>query len=137
MAEAEAITIPSPSVFLRDSPPAPEPAKSAKPQHVRKQSTETKKKAPSRKASLASGASGDGNGVKPKQSKSRNGCITCKAKRLKCGEEKPSCQQCKKRNVDCGGYKKDFKWRPFEETNVKVNIDRQQGNIVQQPPPKK
>ncbi|KAI6873380.1 hypothetical protein KC334_g18622, partial [Hortaea werneckii] len=134
---AEAITIPSPSVFLRDSPPAPEPAKTAKPQHERKQSTETKKKAPSRKASLASGASGDGSGVKPKQSKSRNGCITCKAKRLKCGEEKPSCQQCKKRNVDCGGYKKDFKWRPFEETNVKVNIDRQQGNIVQQPPAKK
>ncbi|RMY35218.1 hypothetical protein D0866_04744 [Hortaea werneckii] len=131
MAEAEAITIPSPSVFLRDSPPAPEPAKTAKPQHERKQSTETKKKAPSRKASLASGASGDGSGVKPKQSKSRN------AKRLKCGEEKPSCQQCKKRNVDCGGYKKDFKWRPFEETNVKVNIDRQQGNIVQQPPAKK
>ncbi|KAI6816306.1 hypothetical protein KC348_g10535 [Hortaea werneckii] len=137
MAEAEAITIPSPSVFLRDSPPAPEPAKSARPQHVRKQSTETKKKAPSRKASLASGNPGDGNGVKPKQSKSRNGCITCKAKRLKCGEEKPSCQQCKKRNVDCGGYKKDFKWRPFEETNVKVNIDRQQGNIVQQLPAKK
>lgn len=73
MAEAEAITIPSPSVFLRDSPPAPEPAKNGKPQHVRKQSTETKKKAPSRKASLASGNPGDGNGVKPKQSKSRNG----------------------------------------------------------------
>jgi len=27
--------------------------------------------------------------------------------------------------VICGGYKKDFKWRPFEETNVKFNIDRQ------------
>ncbi|OOF93509.1 hypothetical protein ASPCADRAFT_209465 [Aspergillus carbonarius ITEM 5010] len=55
---------------------------------------------------------------KPKQSKSRNGCITCKAKRLKCDESKPTCLQCKKRNVDCGGYKKDFKWRPFEETNI-------------------
>ncbi|PWY90456.1 putative C6 finger domain protein, partial [Aspergillus sclerotioniger CBS 115572] len=46
------------------------------------------------------------------------GCITCKAKRLKCDESKPTCLQCKKRNVDCGGYKKDFKWRPFEETNI-------------------
>ncbi|KAF9884485.1 hypothetical protein FE257_001746 [Aspergillus nanangensis] len=55
---------------------------------------------------------------KPKQSKSRNGCSTCKAKRLKCDESKPTCLQCKKRNVECGGYKKDFKWRPFEETNV-------------------
>ncbi|KAL4917712.1 fungal-specific transcription factor domain-containing protein [Aspergillus aurantiobrunneus] len=55
---------------------------------------------------------------KPKQSKSRNGCITCKAKRLKCDESKPTCFQCKKRNVECGGYKKDFKWRSFGESNV-------------------
>ncbi|KAF3032550.1 hypothetical protein E8E11_000802 [Didymella keratinophila] len=53
--------------------------------------------------------------VKKKQSKSRNGCVTCKAKRLKCDEVKPTCQQCLKRNVVCEGYKKDFKWRPFEE----------------------
>ena len=45
------------------------------------------------------------------------GCVTCKAKRLKCDETKPSCQQCHKRGVQCGGYKKDFKWRPFEEAN--------------------
>ncbi|KAL4904610.1 hypothetical protein BDW74DRAFT_168241 [Aspergillus multicolor] len=55
---------------------------------------------------------------KPKQSKSRNGCITCKAKRLKCDESKPTCLQCKKRNVECGGYKKDFKWRSFGENNI-------------------
>ncbi|PGH04199.1 hypothetical protein AJ79_07177 [Helicocarpus griseus UAMH5409] len=54
---------------------------------------------------------------KPKQSKSRNGCVTCKTKRLKCDETKPTCQQCHKRNVTCGGYKKDFKWRPFEESS--------------------
>ena len=68
---------------------------------------------------------------KPKQSKSRNGthpalhpgleadsiigCQTCKHKRLKCDETKPSCQQCHKRNVKCGGYNKDYKWRSFEE----------------------
>ena len=45
------------------------------------------------------------------------GCVTCKAKRLKCDELKPTCEQCAKRNVPCGGYKKDFKWRPFEEPN--------------------
>ncbi|GFF84891.1 hypothetical protein IFM47457_06628 [Aspergillus lentulus] len=50
------------------------------------------------------------------------GCLTCKAKRLKCDESKPTCLQCKKRNVECGGYKKDFKWRPFEETNVVSRI---------------
>ncbi|KAL6710683.1 hypothetical protein ACN47E_007740 [Coniothyrium glycines] len=56
--------------------------------------------------------------TKRKQSKSRNGCLTCKAKRLKCDETKPTCQQCARRAVTCGGYKKDFKWRPFEEPNV-------------------
>ncbi|KAF2839808.1 hypothetical protein M501DRAFT_1023954 [Patellaria atrata CBS 101060] len=55
--------------------------------------------------------------TKRKQSKSRNGCVTCKAKRLKCDETKPTCQQCARRNVQCGGYRKDFKWRPFEETS--------------------
>ncbi|KAA8904973.1 fungal-specific transcription factor domain-containing protein [Sphaerosporella brunnea] len=56
--------------------------------------------------------------IKPKQSKSRNGCVTCKAKRLKCDETKPTCRQCQKRGVPCGGYKKDFKWRPFEEAAI-------------------
>jgi hypothetical protein len=45
----------------------------------------------------------------------RIGCITCKKKRLKCDETKPSCLQCQKRSVTCEGYKKDFKWRSFEE----------------------
>ncbi|RPB27572.1 hypothetical protein L211DRAFT_779792 [Terfezia boudieri ATCC MYA-4762] len=56
--------------------------------------------------------------TKPKQSKSRNGCVTCKGKRLKCDETKPTCQQCAKRGVECGGYKKDFKWRAYEETQM-------------------
>lgn len=58
------------------------------------------------------------------------GCVTCKAKRLKCGEEKPGCAQCARRNVECGGYKKDFKWRPFEETNVKVQLDKQKRGMI-------
>ncbi|KAF2136581.1 uncharacterized protein K452DRAFT_313081 [Aplosporella prunicola CBS 121167] len=49
------------------------------------------------------------------------GCVTCKAKRLKCDETKPTCQQCARRSVPCGGYKKDFKWRPFEEANFVGN----------------
>lgn len=42
--------------------------------------------------------------------------MTCKKKRLKCDETKPSCVQCQKRSVVCEGYKKDYKWRTFEET---------------------
>lgn len=125
----ENIKIPSPSTILNspDTGPAAAPGKYASPQRRAKRS----------------------NTAKPKQTKSRNGmilkstlavfaafaapcrltnricllhigCITCKAKRLKCDERKPSCDQCKRRKVTCGGYKKDFKWRPFEETNLSV-----------------
>ncbi|KAM5352818.1 hypothetical protein ACJ41O_005540 [Fusarium nematophilum] len=37
------------------------------------------------------------------------GCATCKAKRMKCDEAKPSCTQCLRRHVTCGGYAKDLK----------------------------
>ncbi|KAK9242489.1 fungal-specific transcription factor domain-containing protein [Lipomyces tetrasporus] len=64
------------------------------------------------------GTSGGVDKPKVKQSKSRNGCVTCKTKRLKCDETKPTCLQCQKRKVECGGYKKDFKWRLFEESSI-------------------
>ncbi|KAL9583001.1 MAG: hypothetical protein Q9212_002965 [Teloschistes hypoglaucus] len=98
-------------------PPSPFP-----PSPVRKTSIESNASNPSLKAPKKQYATFEkpfprveGTG-RPKQSKSRNGCVTCKGKRLKCDESKPSCQQCKKRKVPCGGYKKDFKWRAFEES---------------------
>ncbi|KAL5339607.1 fungal-specific transcription factor domain-containing protein [Aspergillus crustosus] len=97
----ENIRIPSPSAIL-DPHPAPSSAGRSK------APVSTHNAAPVQTASTN----------KPKQSKSRNGCITCKTKRLKCDESKPTCLQCKKRNVDCGGYKKDFKWRSFGESNI-------------------
>ncbi|CUM63418.1 uncharacterized protein PRCAT00000993001 [Priceomyces carsonii] len=50
---------------------------------------------------------------KPKNTKSRNGCLTCKKKRLKCDETKPECHNCQKKNLICGGYATNFKWRSF------------------------
>ncbi|KAF2404466.1 hypothetical protein EJ06DRAFT_503689 [Trichodelitschia bisporula] len=113
---ADTITIPSPSVFLTSpliehaSPPkAQTPARRRAPS-----STTTSKHNP--QAPFPAHGSKDGV-IKQKQSKSRNGCVTCKAKRLKCDETKPTCQQCSRRNVECGGYKKDYKWRTFAEIN--------------------
>ncbi|OJJ43055.1 hypothetical protein ASPZODRAFT_75008 [Penicilliopsis zonata CBS 506.65] len=110
----ETIKIPSPSAIL--DPPDPPASRLLPPSSPNKKAAST-------------------NSNRLKQSKSRNGmmpppknegrgernggsCITCKAKRLKCDETKPTCLHCKKRNVPCGGYKKDFKWRPFEEGNM-------------------
>ena len=71
---AEAITIPSPSVFLRASPTPPEkPNVPPPPKHARRQSAaETKKKA-ARKSGAPVSSGADGSVIKPKQSKSRNG----------------------------------------------------------------
>ncbi|KAJ6113372.1 Protein of unknown function DUF3468 [Penicillium sp. IBT 18751x] len=97
----ENIKIPSPSTILDSSDTIP--------------FTRGKPASPPKRAKQIGSAA-----QKPKQTKSRNGCITCKAKRLKCDETKPACHQCERRKVQCGGYKKDFKWRPFEETNLAV-----------------
>ena len=72
---AEAIAIPSPSVFLRASPAppsAPPPQASASKNGRRPNGAEAKKKAP-RKPCVAVVNGTDGGVVKPKQSKSRNG----------------------------------------------------------------
>jgi hypothetical protein len=58
--------------------------------------------------------------VEDRLTKTHIGCVTCKAKRLKCDEVKPTCQKCEDRQVPCGGYHKDFKWRPFEEPGCAV-----------------
>lgn len=57
------------------------------------------------------------NQPKSKSKKSRNGCLTCKKKRLKCDETKPSCLKCLQKNIVCGGYATKFKWRSFNDNN--------------------
>ncbi|KNG86577.1 putative C6 finger domain protein [Aspergillus nomiae NRRL 13137] len=121
----EDIKIPSPSAILD-----PQPAISPTGGLSRPLKSPTTKKSISGQTVTNAPISG-----KPKQSKSRNGCITCKAKRLKCDESKPTCFQCKKRNVECGGYKKDFKWRPFEETNVAGRVSTAKSKKVTSSPP--
>ena len=61
--------------------------------------------------------------TKPKQRKSRTGCITCKAKRLKCDENKPACEQCTRKGLVCEGYQRDYKWRSYEEQKKNIRFD--------------
>ena len=60
--------------------------------------------------------------IPKKNHKSRNGCLTCKKKRLKCDETKPQCLNCQKRGVECGGYSTTFKWKSFEETSASQRV---------------
>ncbi|KAH8813018.1 hypothetical protein F5884DRAFT_320710 [Xylogone sp. PMI_703] len=54
---------------------------------------------------------------KPKRR--RTGCITCRARRIKCDEGKPTCERCEAANIECLGYEE------------KRRID------VRQPPPRR
>ncbi|EME48831.1 hypothetical protein DOTSEDRAFT_67777 [Dothistroma septosporum NZE10] len=135
MATESPLRFPSPSELLGDNAPAaraptldPSPRKGPgdgkkHTKHARRPSRESKRKdAAPRKAAAVEGK--DASVVKPKQTKSRNGCATCKAKRLKCGEEKPHCTNCTRKGLQCGGYKKTFQWRDFNQTGAKANINQ-------------
>lgn len=41
----------------------------------------------------------------PDGREARTGCFTCRARHVKCGEEKPTCQRCCDVGRPCGGYK--------------------------------
>lgn len=66
--------------------------------------------------------------TKPRSQKSRNGCLTCKKKRLKCDETKPGCNNCSKRNIECGGYSTNFRWKTFEETSTSYKVMKNNGS---------
>ncbi|KAG8733777.1 hypothetical protein FRC11_002551 [Ceratobasidium sp. 423] len=39
-----------------------------------------------------------------KQSRSKTGCLTCKTRRKKCDEQRPTCERCVKAKMECLGY---------------------------------
>ncbi|KKP02843.1 C6 zinc finger domain-containing protein [Trichoderma harzianum] len=49
--------------------------------------------------------------------KSRFGCLTCKARRVKCDERKPICARCEKARIVCNGYIQPEPRRSMEATS--------------------
>ncbi|KAL4895340.1 fungal-specific transcription factor domain-containing protein [Aspergillus ambiguus] len=45
-----------------------------------------------------------------KHKKTFTGCWTCRARKVKCDEGRPSCRQCSQRNITCGGYAVRLHW---------------------------
>ncbi|KAJ0163830.1 putative transcriptional regulatory protein C15D4.02 [Colletotrichum tanaceti] len=56
-------------------------------------------------ASLASASAG--RRKRASRPKVRSGCLTCKTRRVKCDERKPTCARCEKADVECDGYIKE------------------------------
>jgi hypothetical protein len=41
------------------------------------------------------------------------GCVTCKARRIKCDEAKPTCNQCDRHTIPYDGYKIDLEFKAW------------------------
>ncbi|KAL4795170.1 fungal-specific transcription factor domain-containing protein [Aspergillus venezuelensis] len=45
-----------------------------------------------------------------KHCKTSSGCWTCRARKVKCDEERPSCRECRRGQRECGGYQVRLRW---------------------------
>ncbi|KAF2152096.1 hypothetical protein K461DRAFT_322202 [Myriangium duriaei CBS 260.36] len=68
---------------------------------------------------------GDGNTARPgdadndagfknrgSRKRTKTGCLTCRKRRIKCGEERPVCKNCVKSKRHCEGYNQRVVWKP-------------------------
>ncbi|KAL2396634.1 hypothetical protein ABEF93_000132 [Exophiala dermatitidis] len=60
-----------------------------------------------------------------KTAKSRSGCSTCKQRRVKCDEGKPSCRQCTLKGLECPGYATRWKWSSKHERHWRSSLQPQ------------
>jgi Fungal Zn(2)-Cys(6) binuclear cluster domain len=51
--------------------------------------------------------------INPKlRKRTKTGCLTCRKRRIKCGEERPTCNNCIKSKRHCEGYNQRVIWKP-------------------------
>lgn len=62
------------------------------------------------------------------------GCVTCKARRVKCDETKPTCEQCARRRITCGGYRIDVRWKQASPPKKQSTPRKVNGNSSSQAP---
>ncbi|KIV88732.1 hypothetical protein PV10_08384 [Exophiala mesophila] len=79
--------------------------------------------------------------IKP-HNKVRTGCVTCRRRRVKCDESKPTCMRCRRGRHDCAGYNTPVAWifdpfshldgdRPPDKTNpLHRSTDHQQSLTI-------
>ncbi|KAL2857337.1 C6 zinc finger domain protein [Aspergillus pseudoustus] len=59
--------------------------------------------------------------MKRAHTKSRQGCFSCKIRRIKCQETKPACENCARKKLDCVYPRKgDRKWRLVAENRIQA-----------------
>ncbi|KAF2229242.1 hypothetical protein EV356DRAFT_521580 [Viridothelium virens] len=55
--------------------------------------------------------------------RSKTGCFTCRKRKKKCDEAKPSCNHCLKNNVVCEGYPPKAYWRSGKQRRASFALD--------------
>ncbi|KAJ5682204.1 hypothetical protein N7462_005369 [Penicillium macrosclerotiorum] len=55
----------------------------------------------------------------------KTGCLTCRTRRVKCDERKPTCARCEKANVECAGY--------AEKRRISIQPTKQSSSVVATP----
>lgn len=58
----------------------------------------------------------------------RTGCLSCRARRVKCDERKPTCYRCEAANIECSGYeaKRQVANRATAQTSRQKGLGREQ-----------
>ncbi|KAF2811625.1 uncharacterized protein BDZ99DRAFT_278122 [Mytilinidion resinicola] len=54
------------------------------------------------------------NKARVKRAKTYSGCWTCRSRKVKCGEEKPTCRRCNLASLVCQGYHVELVWSPAD-----------------------
>ncbi|KAK4156353.1 white-opaque regulator 1 [Chaetomidium leptoderma] len=67
--------------------------------------------------------------------KPSRGCRTCRARRIKCDEGKPTCKRCEKSRRECGGYRTEFEIVHRDQTGSTVRRLRKTAGDLQQVQP--
>ncbi|KAF6072202.1 Fungal Zn(2)-Cys(6) binuclear cluster domain family protein [Candida albicans] len=63
--------------------------------------------------------------------RTRTGCLTCRKRRIKCDERKPTCFNCERSKKSCLGYQ-DLSKLPPRKRNRDTSLDLPDGNQQQQ-----
>ncbi|RBR11147.1 uncharacterized protein FIESC28_09170 [Fusarium coffeatum] len=65
------------------------------------------------------------------KTRNRNGCSTCRARRLKCDEKKPECNNCTKLSIPCGGDspRRTRSGQRLGDSESTVNLEEQNDDV--------
>jgi hypothetical protein len=71
-----------------------------------------------------------------KRKRVRTGCVTCRQRRVKCDEKKPTCDRCSAANVYCDGYdsRRHVEWRIPSPTTSSRQIGARTSPLGPAPP---